>query len=327
MTTGRRLAVAGAGFAVAALVPLAGSAYWMDLGIRAMTAVVLAVSWNLAAGAGLISLGHAAFWGVGAYTGALTLGMTGSIVLGMLAGGASALAVGLLLGILSARMRRFYFAIATLAYAEAFRVAAISFPDVTGGSVGLFVPLATVPGQLGVFYGVLVVAGAWVALSILLAARRTGYVFAAVRDNEPAAVILGVNPFRYRLLALALASAPVGAVGTLSVAYTAFLDPDIAFDAAISIEAQIAAIAGGIYTLAGPVLGAVVVTSLSELARQFLGAHSASLLAYGAILVLLILFLPGGVAGGLRRGAAPRSGFGATGAARKPAAVVGEEGP
>ncbi len=290
-----------------ALAPAAGSAYLLDFGIRVVTTIVLAVSWNIAAGAGLISLGHAAFWGVGAYAGVLALGRTHSVALGVLAGGVAALAVGLLLGVVSARMRRFYFAIATLAYAEALRVAAITFPGVTGGSVGLFVPTGAVPRPVTIFYILLAVAAGCVALSFVLAARRAGYAFSAMRDDEDAAMSVGVHPFRYRLLALALSAAPVGAAATLATAYAAFLDPDIAFDPAISIEAQIATIAGGIYTLAGPVVGAVVVTTLAEVARQAFGAQSASLLIFGVILVSLILFLPGGVAGGLRRMVVARS--------------------
>ena len=290
-----------AGLAVFALLPLAGSAYLLDLGIRAATTTVLAVSWNLAASAGLISLGHAAFWGVGAYAGALVAGRTHSVTLGVLAGVAAALAVGLLLGVVSVRMRRFYFAIATLAYAEALRVVAITFSGVTGGSVGLFVPPAALPGPRALYYGTLALAAGCIWLSAALAPRRIGAAFLALRDNETAAVSLGVNPFRYRLLALALSAAPVGGAATLSAMYSAFLDPDIAFDAAVSIEAQIAAIAGGVYTLTGPVLGALVVTAFAEVSRQSFGAQSASLLVFGAVLVLLILFLPGGLAGGAAR--------------------------
>jgi branched-chain amino acid transport system permease protein len=293
-----------AALALFAAAPLAGSAYLLDFGIRVATTMVVAVSWNLAAGAGLISLGHAAFWGVGAYAGVLVLGRTHSTTLGVLAGAVAALAVGLLLGVVSARMRRFYFAIATLAYAEAFRIAAITFPGVTGGSVGLFMPAAAVPPPVVIFYAVLGIAALWVVVSLVVARRRAGFAFSAMRDNEDAAMSLGVNPFRYRLLALALSAAPVGGAATLATTYSAFLDPDIAFDPAISIEAQIATIAGGIYSLPGPVVGAVVVTTLAEVARQAFGAQSASLLVFGVVLVVLILFLPGGVAGGLRRLAA-----------------------
>jgi branched-chain amino acid transport system permease protein len=296
-----RIALMLAAFVVIGLLPLAGNPYLLDLGIRAGAAIVLAVSWNICASAGLISLGHAAFWGVGAYAGALTMAASHSVVAGVLAGAGASLGVGLFFGILSARMRRFYFAIATLAYAEAFRVAAITFPAITGGSVGLFIPSAVLPAQLSVFYGTILVAAIATAVAAFVADHRSGYAFTAMRDNEPTAMMIGIRPFRYRLLALALAATPVGAVATLSVAYTAFLDPNIAFSVAISVEAQIAAIAGGMYTVSGPVMGAIIVTILSEVARQVMGAHSATSLVFGSMLVLLILFCPSGVIGILRR--------------------------
>lgn len=269
-----------------------------DWVIGAAKLIVIAVSWNLAANAGLISLGHSAFWGVGSYAAVLTANKFG---MPMLASALAAALVGGFLGaalaVITGRLQGIFFAIATLALSEGLRVIAIMLPGVTGGGEGLYLKQALRPENYVV--SVLMVCCAVGAVVISWALARTPYQYAcrAMRANESAAQMLGVNPLRFRVGVLALAGALASLAGGVSTWYTGFLDPNIAFDLHITILAQIAPILGGIHTLAGPVIGSIATVFLSEGARIWLGAKGYSLLVYGATLIVFIMFMPRGIWG------------------------------
>jgi branched-chain amino acid transport system permease protein len=281
--------------------PLVSSAVVNDWLLSAASLTVLAISWNLAANAGLISLGHSAFWGLGSYAAILAANKLGlpfalsllpAILLGAVAGG--------FLAVITGRLRGIFFAISTLALSEGLRVLAVMLPGLTGGGEGMYLNPKL---RMGSEYVVLMmVAGAILCiwLSWIMVQLPSHFAFRAMRANEAAAQMLGVQPVRFRIGVLALSGAMASYAGGVRVWYGGFIDPGIAFDLHITILAQVAPILGGIHTLAGPVIGALLGTLLSEATRIWFGAKGFSLLVYGIALVLCILFLPNGVWGGVR---------------------------
>jgi branched-chain amino acid transport system permease protein len=270
---------------------------------RLSTLILVAVSWNMMANAGLISLGHSGFWGLGAYTAALLANAIHmpfwlTVVPAMLLGGG----FGALLAYITGRLRGLYFAIATLAMAEALRVVALMVPKLTGGAEGLFVFDEIRPGRATMTGFALCLAVATVAISHFLSKSRFQYALRAMRDSEPAVQMLGVNPARFRIGVTALSGAIASCAGVISAWYTGYLDPGAAFDLKITISAQIAPLFGGLYTVSGPVIGAATIMTLSELTRVYFGySAGVGLLVYGAILVTGVLFMPSGVVGLYRR--------------------------
>lgn len=290
-------------FGIAALLlPLLDNALLNDWLIAAAGLVIVAISWNLASNAGLISLGHAAFWGIGSYTAVLVANRFNvplwlALIPAMFAGAA----LGAFLAVITGRLRGIFFAIAALAMAEGLRVVAVMLPDVTGGGEGMYVaqPLQMARHALAM----LLIAGALgsFALSWWISRSSWHFAFRAMRANEVAAQMLGVPPIRFRIAVLAISGALASFAGAVTIWYGGFIDPNIAFDMRVTILAQIAPILGGVNTLMGPVLGAALSVVLSETTRIWLGAHGVSLLVYGLALVLCILFLPNGVWGALSK--------------------------
>lgn len=281
--------------------PFGATAVVNDWLVSAASVVILAVSWNLAANAGLISLGHSAFWGLGSYAAILAanklgLGLAASLLPALLLGAV----VGAALAVITGRLRGIFFAISTLALSEGLRVLAVMLPGLTGGGEGLYLnpKLRPAPEVVAAFMVVGALAAVWLAW--VLSRTPWHFAFRAMRANESAAQMLGVQPVRFRVGVLALAGAMAAFAGGVRIWYGGFIDPGIAFDLHITILAQIAPILGGIHTLAGPVIGAFLGVLLSEATRIWLGAKGVSLLVYGIALVLCILFLPQGVWGGMR---------------------------
>lgn len=261
--------------------------------------IIVSVSWNLMASAGLVSLGHAAFWGVGSYASMIAatrlgLPLIGGVVLAVAVGAV----LGCVLALATGRLRGIFFAICTLALAEGLRVTTVMLPDQTGGASGLYLPQALQVSRTTLFVAGAVAAVICAAASVWLARTSFSYACRAMRNNESAAQMLGLDPLRYRMAILAISAGMVAGAGAISTWYGGYLDPDVAFSMHITIESQIASILGGMYTVAGPIVGAIAIVALSEATRLGLGAHEgASQLAYGVVLVLGILFMPRGLYG------------------------------
>jgi len=267
--------------------------------------------WNILGGyAGQFSFGHAAFFGIGAYTSTLLLLHWGwSPWLGMLAGGALASAFGLFAGYLSFRygLRGPYFSLVTLAFAEMLRVVAVNWKAV-GSSLGLVVPnRGSAPAmflfaeKLPYYYVILAMALGAVWITRAIERSRMGYALAAVRENEDAAEAAGVDALSTKLRAMALSSFLTALGGTFYAQYFAYIDPSLTFGPAISIGGLLPAIVGGAGTVAGPLLGSFVLTPISEVTRAVLrGRAGADIMLYGLILILVISFLPNGLMGWLR---------------------------
>lgn len=319
----RDLLVLVVGTIVLALVPLFLSGFLLDIAIQTLLFALLGVAWNLMGGfAGQFSFGHAAFFGIGAYTTAVFVTDYGlSPWLGMLAGAVLAAAFGVLVGFLSFRygLKGVFFALATFAFAEMLRLTFKSL-DAVNAARGFNIPIKTgnpwlalqfpqnSPNYYFVILGLLAIT---VLVVILLMRSRAGTFILSIRENEDAAAALGVNPMRYKLLAVAVSAALTAAGGAFYVQYFFFVDPDLAFGASVSIQILLPAIVGGIGTIWGPVVGSLIITVLGQgstaLVRSppaFLealqGASGLDVVIYGALIVLVVLFLPRGVFGTLR---------------------------
>jgi branched-chain amino acid transport system permease protein len=290
-----------------ACVPLAtSSGVALNFVTMALYACLLAQAWNILGGfGGQFSFGHALFFGTGAYVQAIGqqqgLNAWAALPLACAASGG----VGLVVGALTFRygLKGSYFALVTLAFAEVFRIVALSVPF-TGGGVGLMVPLresagnmqfASRAGYLWLVLGLVVIA---LLASAWLRHSRFGAYLQAVRDNEDAARAVGVNPFRIKLAAIGLSGALMGAGGAFYVQVFQYIDPGIAYGPGTSVEALVAAIVGGMGTLWGPVVGALALHVLADITRNLFGQlPGINMVIYGAVLVLIVMFMPRGIAG------------------------------
>jgi len=293
---------------VVALLPLfVTSGFALNFVIMVLYATLLGQAWNILGGfGGQFSFGHAVFFGTGAYAMSVLqiklgfnawLALPCAIALGGL--------VGTALGALSFRygLKGSYFALVTLAFAEVFRILANTF-EFTGAGVGLQLPLQESAAnlQFATKTGYLYTALALCTISLLVAwwlkHSRYGAWLTAVRDNEDSAAALGVNAFRVKLIAITISGALMASGGAFYVQMYRYIDPHIAYGSSISVEALLAAIIGGMGTIFGPLLGAAVLHLLSELTRNYIAnAPGVSLIIYGALLVLIIMFMPRGIAG------------------------------
>jgi branched-chain amino acid transport system permease protein len=297
--------------ALVAVLPLfVSSGFLLNAAIMTLYSALLGIAWNVLAGfGGQFSFGHAVFFGTGAYAAAVLQAKLGwnawATVPVALALGA---AVGALIGALSFRygLRGSYFALVTLAFAEVFRILANNV-DFTGAGVGIMVKLEPGAANLqfaskaGYLYVILVFVLAGLVVSWWLKSSRYGAWLQAVRDNEESAAALGVDVFRVKLAAIAISGALMAAGGLFYAQYFQYVDPGLAYGPSVSIEALLGPIVGGLGTLWGPVLGALLLQLLGEGTRGlFASAPGASLMLYGAVLIAMITFMPSGVLGLMR---------------------------
>lgn len=295
---------------VMALVPLGLDSRGYEMRILCIMLLFagLGQAWNIVGGlANQISLGHAAYFGIGAYTSTILLRLfTLSPWLGGIFGMVLAVGFALLLSIPTVRLKGHYYALATLAAGEAMRVIANSWADVTGGPVGISVPY--MPGDslwmmqfstvLPNYYLFLV---ALVVICLIFWKIQTGalgYRLRAIKENEQAAEVIGVDTYRVKLIAACCSAAITAFIGTLYAQFQFFFDPDTVFGiATISVKMALIAILGGVGRLSGPLVGAAFIIPMEEMANSYLGSSGAGLsqFAYGAILVIVILLNPHGL--------------------------------
>ena len=275
--------------------------------MMALYACLLAQAWNILGGfGGQFSFGHALFFGTGAYVQAMAqvhLGCNPWIAL-LLAIGMSAM-VGLCVGALSFRygLKGSYFALVTLAFAEVFRIVALSVAF-TGAGVGLMLPLresfsnmqfASRAGYVWLILGLVTLA---LCATAWLRHSRFGAYLQAVRDNEDAARAIGVDPFMVKLWATVISGALMGSGGAFYVQVFQYIDPGLAFGPHTSVEALVGAIVGVMGTLWGPVVGALTLHVLADVTRNLFGQlPGINMVVYGAVLVLIVMFMPSGISG------------------------------
>lgn len=276
------------------------SGYILNLIILYMMWAVLGVSWNLLGGyTGPCSFGHAAFFGVGAYTACLLHTKLGvSLWLGFIFAGIAATLISIPIGIICFRLRGVYFALSVLALSEVLRLITLHWKSFTEGAVGILLLSSVMKTKIGYYYLILALA-AFTLLAISYVIRtRAGFYFVAIREDEDAAQSLGIFTSRYKLLALGISAFFTGVMGSFFANYTIFIDPYIVFSIGdLSIAIVLVVVLGGIGTFWGPVVGAMVVVMVSELFRVFLS--EAHVLVYGALIILVVMFLPEGIVGGI----------------------------
>jgi branched-chain amino acid transport system permease protein len=301
-------------FAIAALAPLALSdAFLLDSLVLMLIWGSAAGAWNIAGGyAGQISLGHSAFFGLGAYAAALC-GARWNISpwYGLLIGAALASLAGSVIGFLSNRLRGPYFVIATIAVSQVLLLGAARWRGFTYGSEGIPVPFRPGFWTLGIgdkrawIWLVLALAVLVYLAQLYLERSRRGFQLAAVREDEDAALSLGVAARRLKVVAIAVSAALTAVCGALWAQYVGFVDPLYVFSVDVSLRFALAAVIGGLASALGPFLGAVLVTAVETWLRaQFggLGSHLVGLylILYGLALIVMVRYAPQGIAGWLR---------------------------
>ena len=280
--------------------------YFLHVVIMAGVFGVLALSLNLLLGyTGQLSLGHAAFFGIGAYTSALlTLRLEWSFWLALPCAIALAGLAGFLIGRLALKLRGAYFVLVTISFAGVIALVSLNWMELTNGPLGL--PDVPAPA-LGPWsfrtkraYYYLVLAGVLLAYVVCrrLVGSRIGRAFVALRENEPLAESVGVDVTHYLVLAAVVSAAMAGMAGSLYAHYTRFVSPEV-FLFSYTVTMVIMVVAGGKGTLAGPLVGAFIFTALPE-ALRMVTSWQWQMLAYGVLLLVLVVFLPRGIVPAVR---------------------------
>jgi len=304
--TGRSRVVWLAARSALVILPLAvpwllTSPYHLHVMIMAGIFSILALSLNLLLGyTGLLSLGHAAFFGIGAYASALlTLRLGWPFPAGFLAAAVLAGAAGYAIGRLALRLRGAYFVLVSISFAGVISLVSVNWIELTNGPLGLpGVPAAELAGfsfrsKIAAYYLVLVVAGLSFAVCHRLVGSRIGRALVAIRENEALAGAVGIDTTRYLVLATVISAAMAGVAGSLYAHYTRFVSPEV-FLFSYTVTMVIMVVAGGKGTLAGPIAGAVIFTALPEILRAAT-TWQWQMLAYGVVIVLTVFFLPKGI--------------------------------
>ena len=297
-------------FAVAAAVPLVvRDQFFLDTLILILVWGALSAAWNVAAGyAGQVSLGHSAFFGIGAYSAALLSARYGqSPWIGMVIGMVVSVGAGLIIGYLSNRLKGPYFALSTIAFSQVLLIVASRLRGFTAGSEGIPVPFRPGFATLGLghvawVYLTLAVAVLYYAVQVYLERSRVGYQLAGVREDEDAAEALGIASRRLKVVAVTTSAALTSVCGTLWAQYVGFVDPFYVFSVDLSIRFALNTIIGGMGTALGPYLGSLLITTLETYLRAtFSGVRTGFtgiyLIIYGVALILVVRFVPEGLAG------------------------------
>jgi branched-chain amino acid transport system permease protein len=290
-------ALVGVGVVLIALLPWLADNYGVRIGTTICLFVTMALSWNVIGGyAGYPSFATAAFFGFGAYAGAIlqTKGMP--MLAAWLAATALTAAFSALLGFAILRLRGHYFAVGSFAVLELVKLAASSWTGLTGGGTGLNVPiLAGGPDFAGrtFLYAMLVLAIVTFAVAVLVDRSWLGFGLRCIRQNESAANMLGVDVDRLKIAAFMLSATFVGTGGAIYASWVSYIDPTDAFSILMTIKVPVMVLLGGAGTLFGPIVGVVAFQLLEEkIWSSFLEIHSGVL---GLVIVLLVFLLPGGL--------------------------------
>ncbi len=260
--------------------------------------IALSQSWNLLAGyAGLISLGVAAFFGIGAYTAGMTITHLGfPFLVGALLGGVLAAAFAAIVALPIFRFRGVYFAIGTLVLSEACRIFMVNWKW-TGSAEGLNLPLESGASLTTYYYVMLCVAAGATLLVVLILKTKLGMGLRALGDNERSAQNMGVNTFRTKLWAFLLSAFITGVVGGIHASKMGSIEPYSIFNTMWTLSTANMAIIGGIGTVFGPIVGSIFVLFLGELLADYQTFHLA---ITGVLLILIIRFIPAGLWGELK---------------------------
>jgi branched-chain amino acid transport system permease protein len=296
-------------FAVLLAVPFMGlNTYIMHILILVLMWSVIGQAWNILGGyTGQVSFGHAAFFGVGAYTAGILYqhaeisawwGLPICIVV--------LTVLSLIVGYICLRLRGAYFALATLALGEICRVAAENLVDLTKGNLGILINERTWVDKTWYFYIILIIAAGTFLLVKILIESKLGYYFVAVREDQDAAESLGINTTLYKTISLCISGVLTGIAGAFYMNYMGYIDPSIVFPLYdLSITTVMVVMVGGAATYWGPIIGAIIMVFLAENIRSLPYIGAAHQTIFGIILILIIMFLPNGIVGDFHKIAGP----------------------
>jgi branched-chain amino acid transport system permease protein len=293
------------------------SSFMVNFGVMALFYAFIGQSWNISGGfAGQLSFGHVAFFGVGAYASTIMqlrfgwspwLGLPVSALAGALVGG--------VIAVLSFRagLKGSYFALITLAFAEVLRIVtnSVSF---TGGGLGLLIPMKASATNFqfaersGFYFLILLMAALSVALAEWLRRSRFGAQLTAIRENEDSAKALGIHVFREKVKVMLLSGAIGGMGGCFFAQYFLYIDPLVVFGVDKSVEMLLVSMIGGAGTVYGPLVGALLLASISDITRVLTQIQGLSLVLYGGLLVVIIAYLPNGLIDLFKRRSKPTGG-------------------
>lgn len=278
--------------------------FMVNFGVLALFYAFIGQSWNIAGGfAGQLSFGHVVFFGAGAYASTLLqlrfgmnpwLGLPASAIAGGIVGG--------IIGFLSFRagLKGSYFALITLAFAEVLRIL-VNSVEFTGGGLGLLIPAKIgadnfqFAERIGFYFVILSLTVVSVVIAVWLKHSRFGAQLAAIRENEDAAMALGINVFNEKVKVMVLSGAMCGMGGSFFAQYFLYIDPTIVFGVDKSVEMLLVSMIGGAGTVYGPLIGAVLLAGVSDVTRVLTNVQGLSLVLYGTLLVIIIAFLPNGL--------------------------------
>lgn len=272
--------------------------FWIQLAIGITITAILALAWDILSRTGQVSLGMAAFFGLGAYTTAILDPITNTylawlgviVVCGLFAA---------VLGLVTLRLRQMYFAIATLGFTLSLQVVVLVFPDFTGGAGGVAPPLLAGGDpamQLLAIGGLLIVA---MLVSDVLLRRRFRPAFFMIRTKPELAASCGVPVVRTRILAFIISGVFAGLAGACYGGLYGYVTPSDVYTVNWSIMPLAVAVLGGMDTTFGPILGAIILRLLEEVARELIGGVGYQVV-YGAVIILFVVALPRGVTGALK---------------------------
>ena len=278
---------------------LSGNLYLLNVITLMLIFIIFASAWNLLAYSGQGSLGHAAFFGIGAYASTLIAAKSGiSPYVTIFLGAAVAAFIGILIGLTCVRLKEWFLAMVTFGFAIIVQTITVSFlTPITGGWDGIASPRLLspdIPGyQLIEYYSILAITITCIVFIYYVIRSGVGLAFSAIRENELEARAAGVDPVKYRLLAFALSSYLAGVAGALEIHHIGYITPEI-FGVDLSFWPVTYVIFGGLGTLAGPIVGTVVLTIIWDGLKLF-GLTFGRYVIVGVLLILVIIFLPKGL--------------------------------
>ena len=286
--------------AVAVVLPfVSGNLFFLNLLSLMLIFIIFSSAWNLLACSGQGSLGHAAFFGIGAYASTLIAVKSGvSPYITIFIGAAVAAFIGIFIGLTCVRLKEWFLAMVTFGFAIIVQTLTVSIlAPVTSGWDGIASPRLmspNIPGyQLLEYYSILVITIASIIFIWYIMKSRVGLAFSAIRENELEARASGINPVKYRLLAFALSAYLAGVAGALEIHHIGYITPEI-YGVDLSFWPVTYVILGGLGTLAGPIVGTVVLTIIWE-GLKMAGLTFGRYVIVGVLLILVIIFLPKGL--------------------------------
>jgi len=286
-----------------ALLPLTGmGTYWLHIFILVIMWSVIGMAWNLLGGyCGQVSFGHAAFFGLGAYTSGIIYQKLGISAWWGLPLSAIVTSIGaLVIGYICLRLRGPFFALATLAMGVILRVTAENLNWLTEGDLGIMIRQRSWVDKTWYFYIILLIAAGTYLIVKWIVGSKLGYYFVAIREDQDAAESLGINTTLYKTVALCVSAVLTGLAGAFYTSYMGYIDPKVVFALHdISIVAIMVVMVGGVATFGGPIVGAFIMVMLAEVIRSIPKLGAAHHTLFGILLIVIIIYVPNGIVGDL----------------------------